>query len=252
MTYFPAPIATDQFLGAFERTSAAFATAARDLGIVPVAACAPWTSGDLIVHLSQVYGMVKTAIVTRATEPVRFTSEPEAPTAEDSISDLVTWFETQRTALLHALSTTDPDLSLWTWGEPHTAAFYFRRMAHETAIHLADLQPTVDFSLLGVSRLIFCDGIDEYFDVVLPRAIQRRSTSLPSGSLHLHCTDGDGEWLLTVDSGVLAASHEHAKAAVAWRGSAADLLLACWGRMRSTVEVLGEPEISHQWVTIAP
>ena len=252
MTYSPPPITADQFLSALEKTSAAFATSARHQGIVPVPACAPWTSGDLIVHLSQVYTTVNTVIVTRATEPVRFASEPEAPTAESSISDLVSWFDTQRATLLDTLSTTNPDLSLWTWGEPHSAAFYFRRMAHETTVHLADLEPSLDFSLLGVSRSVFCDGIDEYFDVVLPRTIQRRASALPAGSLHLHCTDGDGEWLLSVDSGVLTASHEHAKASVAWRGSAADLLLSCWGRRRAAVEVLGEPEISRQWATIAP
>jgi predicted lipid carrier protein YhbT len=97
-----------------------------------------------------------------------------------------------------------------------------------------------------------CDGIDEYFDVVLPRTIKRLNRQLPADSLHLHCTDGDGEWMVKVDNGELHMTHEHAKAAVAWRGSALDLFLTCWGRSQPTLEVLGDPSISQQWSCVAP
>jgi hypothetical protein len=87
---------------------------------------------------------------------------------------------------------------------------------------------------------------------VLPRTIKRLHRQLPTDSLHLHCTDGDGEWMVKVESAELHMTHEHAKAAVAWRGSAVDLFLTCWGRSRPAVEILGDLSISQQWSCAAP
>ncbi|MFM7872062.1 MAG: hypothetical protein ACKPBG_10320, partial [Actinomycetota bacterium] len=102
-------------------------------------------------------------------------------------------------------------------------------------------------------RDIVLDGIEEYFATIVPGAIARRKKTPPTGSLHLHCTDGSGEWLATVnDSGTVDLRHEHAKGDVAWRGPALDLFAALWGRSRPGVEVLGDPDVSRQWSELAP
>ena len=51
-------------------------------------------------------------------------------------------------------------------------------------------------------------------------------------SIHLHCTDVHGEWMLAVDeTGALAVTHEHGKGTVAIRGSATDLLALLHGQI---------------------
>jgi predicted lipid carrier protein YhbT len=54
-----------------------------------------------------------------------------------------------------------------------------------------------------------------------------------AGSVHLHSTDADGEWVVTEPdpSSRLAVTHEHAKGDAAVRGSASDLLLLLWRRL---------------------
>ena len=48
-------------------------------------------------------------------------------------------------------------------------------------------------------------------------------------TIHLHCTDVDGEWLLTGTAEGARVTREHAKGDVAARGSASDLLLSRCG-----------------------
>ena len=53
-----------------------------------------------------------------------------------------------------------------------------------------------------------------------------------TGSVHLHCTDVDGEWLVVGEPGRRpVVTREHAKGACALRGPAADLLLVLWRRV---------------------
>jgi len=250
MPYSPASITPRQFLQSWGTVAAAFGNFARERGNVTIPSCGSWTSADLIAHLGHVFAMVDDVIVHQAQEPRRL--ETQAPTGLGSFDDLLDWFEERRQALWLTMSTADPELAVWTWGPPSTVTFYLRRMTHETTVHLHDLYPDLDFATLNIDRAIYCDGIDEYFHVVLPRSISRSQSDTPLGSLHLHCTDGEGEWLVSVNDRTVDMSHEHAKASVAWRGSAADLLLSCWGRNRSAVEVLGDTDVSRQWATIAP
>ena len=50
-------------------------------------------------------------------------------------------------------------------------------------------------------------------------------------SIHLHCTDVHGEWMLAVDeTGALAVTHEHGKGTVAIRGRASDGLALLQGK----------------------
>jgi predicted lipid carrier protein YhbT len=62
------------------------------------------------------------------------------------------------------------------------------------------------------------------------------------GTLHVHCTDVEGEWLVTpVESGV-DVLRAHAKGDAALRGPAADLLLRLHGRGEGG-EVMGDPGV---------
>ena len=97
-----------------------------------------------------------------------------------------------------------------------------------------------------VERELAVDGIQEFFDLI---PIRPGSDVRGNGeSIHLHCTDGDGEWLARLEPDGLRVTREHAKGDVAARGSASDLLLLIWGRERPAVDVFGEPAVLAQFL----
>lgn len=220
-----------------------------DLSIA-VPDCPGWTLRDLVAHVGRVYGAVSTVVERRSLEPVK--PGPEAfldPELDDDRARV--WFRERVESVLTALRAVDPSTPLWTWSDQRTAAFYRRRMVHETAVHLADAARALGRDV-ELDRDTCVDGVDEYFDVMLPVALARAGGSSPSGSLHLHCTDGPGEWLLVPDGERVVVTREHAKGAVAWRGPAAALLLAVWGRVDATLDVIGDQAVSAEWSALAP
>ena len=87
--------------------------------------------------------------------------------------DLRTWFDDGARALVATLRSTDPATECWTFGpRPRTAAFWFRRQAHETAMHAwdaararTDTPPPFDLDLA-------LDGVDELVTMFVPRQIR--------------------------------------------------------------------------------
>ena len=73
----------------------------------------------------------------------------------------------------------------------------------------------------------------------------------PTGSLHLHRTDGEGEWLAKNEGGALVVTREHAKGDAAVRGSGSDLLLWIWGR-GGEVEIFGDEAVAAAWAAATP
>ena len=76
--------------------------------------------------------------------------------------------------------------------------------------------------------------------------------TLPAhGTIHLHATDIDGEWLITLGPAGISFEHGHAKGDVALRGTASDLLLWCWNRVPvdDRLEVFGDAAPLDLWRT---
>ncbi|HQR30574.1 MAG TPA: DsbA family protein, partial [Anaeromyxobacteraceae bacterium] len=72
----------------------------------------------------------------------------------------------------------------------------------------------------------------------------RGERPLPSGSLHLHRTDGPGEWLVRAVDGEVVSTQEHAKGDAAVRGSREPELrdrVAEMGRAAAEAGVTGIP-----------
>ena len=68
------------------------------------------------------------------------------------------------------------------------------------------------------------------------------SPPLP-GTVHLHCTDVDGEWFVHPDGRV---EPIHAKGDVALRGAASDLLLALYSRVAlDDIDVIGDRAVAE-------
>ncbi|MEN9803578.1 MAG: hypothetical protein RIS41_425 [Actinomycetota bacterium] len=217
---------------------------------IDVPDCPGWTLRDLLAHLGRVYGAVSAVVDQRATERVK--PGPEAfldPVLDDHGTR--EWFAERASRVVESLRSVSPKTPLWTWSSDQNAAFYRRRMVHETAVHLADAARALGRSF-AVDRDVCVDGVDEYFDVMIPFSLARTGGTVPSGSLHLHCTDGPGEWLVVPEGDSLVVTREHAKGAVAWRGPARALLLAVWGRVDPELDVIGDERVSAEWSALAP
>lgn len=213
---------------------------------LPIPECPGWSAADVLGHVGRVYAMVASILRLRSTEYVAPGPEATPPT-----EGLGAWFAERRTEVCDLLATIEPEVPVWTWSSKQEAGFYHRRMLHETVVHLGDVERSLGRPVT-VAREVALDGIDEFFEVVLPFALTRGRATLPSGSLHLHCTDGEGEWMIRMDQGEVRLTHEHAKGDVAWRGPAIDLYFATWGRWSPQVEAFGDMEIAEEWKRAAP
>jgi uncharacterized protein (TIGR03083 family) len=153
---------------------------------------------------------------------------------------LVAAFRSGAQALLETLRSVDPATSVWTFSSTNrTAAFWQRRRTHETTVHRYDAE-TAAGTPTPIDVALAVDGIDEFLTVFLPRLTDNFG-DVGDGTVHLHCTDVDGEWLVARHDGEVVVTAEHAKGDVAARGGASDLLLFLWGRVPAdALEVFGD------------
>ena len=150
--------------------------------------------------------------------------------------------------LINVLSSIDPVRSCWTWAGIQDVAWVIRRMAHETAVHAWDAHVSAGNNA-EIEAALASDGIDEYVHVMLVSNM-RDGEALLSGSVHIHCTDVDGEWLIVpTDTSDVVVTREHAKGDCAIRGSASQLLLGLWRRTpMSSLEVIGSSDVAAQFL----
>jgi uncharacterized protein (TIGR03083 family) len=214
---------------------------------VAVSDCPGWKISDLLGHVGQVFAMVDAIVIPRS--QVRVGPGDEIRPADGQ--DVLEWFAARAGSVLNTLENTDPSETLWTWSDRQDAGFYFRRMANEVAVHVCDLQRALSLPI-EMDRSLACDGIDELYIDMMTGWAKRFGKTFPQGSLHLHCTDGEGEWLIVPSDERVVVTHEHAKGDVAWRGSAVALVLSSWGRANAGIEIYGDAEISDQWLNFAP
>jgi len=208
-----------------------------------------WTIRDLLAHLGGVYVYATVNAQAGSTEPTRPGPEARAPEGDD----IVGWFQERTSVLLEALESTPLDQLGWTHAGMQPAGWWRRRMAHETAVHLWDAQAGAG-SPTPIDAELATDGIDEFYDVSRDvNAAQSRHT-YPAESLHLHRSDGPGEWMIQrgATETELAVTHEHGKGDAAVRGPASELLLWIWGRPVSDIEIFGDESVAAAWQALAP
>ncbi len=235
----------EKFTDAVERDGARLLEVAPTDLTAAVPACPDWDVARLVVHVGQVHGYIAGVLENLSTDPP--THRFERPDTDD----VVAWAADARARVVAALGATDPVAPCWTWGEDATAGFFHRRMAAETLVHRLDAEDALD-QPSPVDSDLAADGVDELIDVGLRSSTNPdKHFAYPDGSLHLHRTDGPGEWLLRVESGALVATREHAKGDAAVRGSGGDLLRFMWNRPGAEVEILGDAEVAAAWRSLA-
>lgn len=233
----------DLLVDALAREGRALRDAASTRLDADVVTCPGWVVADVVGHLGRVYRSVTQILEERLQDPP-MTAVPRPPAGEAVLD----FFTEGLDALVAALAATPVDTPLYTWASDRTAGFYRRRMCHETAAHRLDVAPDAP-----LDADVAADGVSELYDVVLPFGLARHRGPRPAGSLHLHRTDGPGEWTLELDGDQLRVGRVHGKATAAVRGGGSDLFRFVWHRGRgASIEVFGDEQVADAWAGLAP
>jgi uncharacterized protein (TIGR03083 family) len=213
----------------------------------PIAACPGWDLGHLGAHMAFVHRWATASVLTATSPPPE--NIAEAPTEQRA---LVAWVRDGGEALIDALSQVPVDAPTWhPFPAPRTAGVWRRRQLQELTVHRWDAQDAIGRAG-RIDPAVASDGVDEYFSMMLPRRIIRDGGEFPRSSLHVHCTDTAGEWLVWSTGGELQLRREHAKGDAALRGTAEALLLSLWGRRHRSpaIDVVGDPLVAEAWLAL--
>jgi uncharacterized protein (TIGR03083 family) len=199
----------------------------------PVPSCPGWTVADLVAHLGQTHLWAEHCIRVR---------NPEVPDVVPPVTDraaLAGWYSDCAGVLIHTLRATEPGTQCWTFGlAPRTAAFWFRRQAHEASMHRWDLGAALGRDL-GYPNVLAADGVDEVMTMFFPRQVRLQRISPLPKSLAVQA-DGFGRWMLAGDG--TDGGAEPADAEVS--GPAEALVLLLWGRLAlqdPRIQLTGDP-----------
>ncbi|MXZ30149.1 MAG: maleylpyruvate isomerase family mycothiol-dependent enzyme [Acidimicrobiia bacterium] len=238
---------TDTYIAATAREGAAVGAvaAAGDLD-APVPSCPRWPLQKLIGHLGWVYNWVSEHIERRSATVLDRDAFPRPPAGEAVID----WYGAAHARVLEALEGIDPAEAVWSWAGINTGAFWHRRLAQESLIHRWDAENAVGEPGPLDSDLA-ADGVDELVEVILPFGARSAQGPLPEGTLHLHRTDGHGEWLCRVAEGRMEVERVHGRGDVALRGTGEQLDLVLWRRIEpDDVEVFGDLGVLAAWTAL--
>ena len=223
------PLTPAEALPRLEAAMAAFAAllAAGDL-TAPVPACPGWDLHALGQHVGNAHRWARGAIVEGHPD----TADVDAPADRDG---LTAWYADCAAGLLATLRAVDPAQPCWAFGpKPRTAAFWFRRQLHETAMHTVDAAEAGGRPAPVLDPVVALDGLDEVAAMFFPRQVRLgriapldRSLAVlasdaaagPAGLRRVLATDGTGP-----------ASSPDAPADVEVRGPAQALLELLWHR----------------------
>ncbi|MYB25383.1 MAG: maleylpyruvate isomerase family mycothiol-dependent enzyme [Acidimicrobiia bacterium] len=238
---------TDTYIAATAREGAAVGAvaAAGDLD-APVPSCPRWPLQKLIGHLGWVYNWVSEHIERRSATVLDRDAFPRPPAGEAVID----WYGAAHARVLEALEGIDPAEAVWSWAGINTGAFWHRRLAQESLIHRWDAENAVGEPGPLDSDLA-ADGVDELVEVILPFGARSAQGPLPEGTLHLHRTDGHGEWLCRIAEGRMEVERVHGRGDVAVRGTGEQLDLVLWRRIEpDDVEVFGDLGVLAAWTAL--
>ena len=235
------------YIAAIRDNATALVDAAERAGLdAPVPSCPDWAVTDLLEHIGVVHRWAKMCCDREPSAPFLASRQAgiEAPADAAARPD---WVREGATGLADTLAGRAPDDACWTWAPPSTTGFWRRRQAHETAVHRVDAQLAAG-AAEPVEAALAADGIDEYLEL-LPKMRWRKEKGEGAGeTIHFHCTDVEGEWLLRLEPDGLQVERAHAKGNAAARGAASALL--CWilGRgPMDALEVFGDSDLLERW-----
>lgn len=216
-----------------------------------VPTCPDWDLQQLLEHTGMVHRW-QTAVVRDDLDHEPWPL-PEGLALQPG-EDLAEWFQRGVDEAVAAMGAAEPHEHRWTWFPPdQTAGWYHRRITQETFVHRVDAELAAGVPVSAMDAELAVDGIDEFCDVMIAAAnLEQQAIGGTGQTLHLHATDADGEWLLTMHADHVDVERGHAKGDAAVRGPAGDLLLFAWGRDPSpAIETFGDPAVVAAYTAAA-
>jgi uncharacterized protein (TIGR03083 family) len=203
---------------------------------------------ELVRHQGRVYGWVSTVLDAGGQPPTK-----PRPTGPDDNAELMVWFDEVRSKMLADLRDCDPGDPAWVFvpTTPQKAGWWARRQALETAVHRVDAQ-LASGEPSPVAAELAVEGLDEFLMEFLPGVLIQRPVEGLQGTLHLHATDAEGEWMIDLDAKE-PARRKHGKADTAVRGPASGLYLWSWNRQtpeQAGLEVFGDTSLVEAWTGV--
>jgi uncharacterized protein (TIGR03083 family) len=232
----------EQYLEYVGVNARGLADAAARAGLeAPVPTCPEWNVETLVRHSCRPL-LWATANVEAKGEMATPDELPRAPKGEGALP----FFRDAAVTCVTALRAAGPDAPAWGWAGDGRAAFWARRMAHEMAMHRYDAESAAG-SPQPIDGELAVDGIDEFLELL--GAHPAGGAAAGNGeTIHFHCTDRDGEWLVHRDADAVRVERQHAKGDVAARGTASDLLLVLVSRAPAgAVETFGDVGMLEAW-----
>ena len=153
-----------EHMAALEASGARLGDYAAEAGLeAPVPTCPEWTVRELVAHQAMVHRW--------ATAHIRGDDPDQSPTQTqilESVTDLVPYYREGLAGVVAALGDAPPGLEAMTFlkDAPPPREFWARRQAHETTIHMVDVQAALlgACSTSGEAALevsLATDGLDE-------------------------------------------------------------------------------------------
>lgn len=246
------PITTEDYLahvrGATARIAAAVESGPLD---APVAACPDWDLRALAAHIGSVHRWAERAAATAARPEGGLDRDPPA---DADATGLSRWLRSGAAKLVATLRILDPAAPTWhPFPVERVAAVWPRRQAHETVIHAWDAEAAIAMTPRPIDRPLAVDGIEEYFEIAVPRLVDRDGVTIPSGTLAIHCTDTGQGWLVAArDDAVSIERIDDAEADATLAGSAAGVLGRFWNRPFDDADVAieGDEAVAAAWLTL--
>ena len=235
------------YLTAVRRDGDLLAATPADVLDTVVPSCPAWTVGQLVGHTGWVYRWVTATLRADPASP----PNPKSIEAAPQGTAVLEWYRVALGELLTALGEVDLDRTFKTFAGPQNGHWWARRMAHETSVHRWDRQQALG-AATPIETELALDGIDEVLDTYLPRRFDHATFRSQGQTLHLHATDGAGEWMLTMKPDAVHCQRTHGKGDVALRGSASDLLLFVTSRLDpEQLDTFGQLELAQRWQAAA-
>jgi uncharacterized protein (TIGR03083 family) len=215
-----------------------------------VPTCPGWQVRDLLGHIGGVHRWAASHVAEGRVKPhSEAAQEAFFGTVEDA--GLVSWFREGHRALVDTLAGADESVACWTFlPAPSPLAFWSRRQAHETAIHLADAEAATG-SLPRWDPAFAADGIDELFNGFFSRPGGRLRAD-PPRSMAVAATDIGAGWTVHIEPDGRRVFNAVDPAEMTLSGPARELYLLLWNRGGvERVEVSGDPEVLRLWQSLA-
>jgi uncharacterized protein (TIGR03083 family) len=234
---------TDSYLAWLQLDAERLTAIDPKLLVNPVPSCPEWDVAAFLDHTAWVHRYWTYALGRPEGEEAKTS---DVATREDDV-DVFDCCRESLANLVGALADTPPSKTVSSVLGVHPASFVRRRVVHETAIHRWDAQ-TATGEADRFEPALAADGIDELLEVWVPLCFDYSRFGGNGQTIHLHGTDGDGEWFITVDGDTTVTRHAHDDADVTVRGGLGDLYLLSWNRLDpSRLDVTGDHELLARW-----